>query len=366
MNEPPDPDRGQIALARPLVLHRGALGDSIQLLSLVERLAKRWGAPCDLVLGRTPRSLFAGVAAVGEARPLGSRSVPYWASARQRRLADWIRRRGPGPVYLLELRRHRTAPWSGKTRLEALLERAGVPAGRVVRSADTPRPLAEHAVDYFLRIAALDPADLSAPFEDDEPPAPPRLSVSAAEVEECRAALGAAGWRGEPLILLQAMSRRSVRGRWPAAKWLELGRALRALRPEARLALLGAPRERRDVGRLARRLAELGPLDLSPALPLRRLLALLTFADSLVSVDSGPAHAAAALDCPTVVLAGTADPRRNRPLGPPDRLQVVSTFGDDPPFDPDAWYQSHEMAEIPVDDVLSAWRRLATRTGPAR
>jgi heptosyltransferase-2/heptosyltransferase-3 len=35
----------------------------------------------------------------------------------------------------------------------------------------------------------------------------------------------------------------------------------------------------------------------------------------MIAVDTGPAHAAAALGCPTVALFGAADPRLYRPGG---------------------------------------------------
>ena len=51
------------------------------------------------------------------------------------------------------------------------------------------------------------------------------------------------------------------------------------------------------------------------ALPIPRLVALLARADGLITVDSGPAHAAAAVGCPLVVLFGKALPSLYRPRG---------------------------------------------------
>ena len=50
-------------------------------------------------------------------------------------------------------------------------------------------------------------------------------------------------------------------------------------------------------------------------LPVTRLLPLLERAKSLIAVDTGPAHAAAALGCPTVALFGHIDPWLYRPGG---------------------------------------------------
>ena len=50
-------------------------------------------------------------------------------------------------------------------------------------------------------------------------------------------------------------------------------------------------------------------------LPIARLVALLERACALITVDSGPAHAAAAVGCPQVVLFGRASPSLYRPRG---------------------------------------------------
>ena len=82
-------------------------------------------------------------------------------------------------------------------------------------------------------------------------------------------------------------------------------------------------------------------------LPLRRLLALLSIAHSCISVDTGPAHAAAALDCPLTVLFGKANPARFRPLSSRSPVQVLQGFADSG-GQPDIGYISPER-------VLDAW-----------
>lgn len=110
---------------------------------------------------------------------------------------------------------------------------------------------------------------------------------------------------------------------------------------------------------LARAVSDPRVRDVAGDLPLRRLLALLALGHSLVSLDTGPAHVAAALGCPVVVLAGTADPRRNRPLGPENRIQVVTAWGDGEwPESGTHWFAEHSVEAIPTGAVLDAWRRL--------
>jgi heptosyltransferase-2/heptosyltransferase-3 len=84
-------------------------------------------------------------------------------------------------------------------------------------------------------------------------------------------------------------------------------------------------------------------------LPLRRLLALGEIAHSMVSVDTGPAHLAAAGGCPLVVLYGDQSPQvwdRRSPNGRP----VLSLGG--PP-------QRQRVDQIGLDEVLAAWSTLA-------
>ncbi|MFO7652384.1 MAG: glycosyltransferase family 9 protein [Candidatus Krumholzibacteriia bacterium] len=350
------------ARINPLVCHHGALGDTIMLTAMLDALAARWGAPCDLITGRAPAALFAGIDSVREVHGLGSRSVPYWASRRQRGLVSWLRQRGDSPVWIVE-RRHPVAPGSARTRIEWLLERAGLGRDYWVTTDSTPRGELEHMVPYVLRLAALDPPAFAGPgVKGSGSSWPPRLAVAPEELDDCRRWLAGRGWRGEPLILLQTMSRRRKRGRWPDPKWQQLVSRLREERPEAWIALIGAPAERRQTARLAARLAAEDVHDVAAELPLRRLFALLVLAESLVALDSGPAHAAAALGCPVVVLQGTADPRRNRPLGRPGSVAVVSAFGDRWPDSPHEWFTTHDMGAIPVESVLQAWQGLALRS----
>jgi ADP-heptose:LPS heptosyltransferase len=56
-------------------------------------------------------------------------------------------------------------------------------------------------------------------------------------------------------------------------------------------------------------------LDLREKLTLPQLISVLAHARAIVSTDSGPAHLAAALNRPTLVLFGPTDPQKTRPVG---------------------------------------------------
>ena len=79
--------------------------------------------------------------------------------------------------------------------------------------------------------------------------------------------------------------------------------------------LIGVPRESALNAQIIRRARVPDLHNVADDLPIRTLLPLLERAASLVSVDTGPAHAAAALKCPTVALFGTSDPLLYRPGG---------------------------------------------------
>ena len=85
-------------------------------------------------------------------------------------------------------------------------------------------------------------------------------------------------------------------------------------------------------------------------LPLRRLLALCACAHSMISIDTGPAHAAAAMGLPLVVMYGAEAPRRWLPRSPTGS-PVVAVGG--PP-------RATRVDQIAVDEVFNAWQSMLT------
>jgi ADP-heptose:LPS heptosyltransferase len=91
-------------------------------------------------------------------------------------------------------------------------------------------------------------------------------------------------------------------------------------------------------------------------LPIPRLIALLSRAAGLVTVDSGPAHAAAAVGCPLVVLFGRASPALYRPWGTAGAdVKVLTGRIDGEP----------SMLGIAATQVIEAWSALRLRSGAA-
>ena len=135
---------------------------------------------------------------------------------------------------------------------------------------------------------------------------------------------------------------------WPEERWGAVIRGVRAALPDAALLLLGV-REEYGLNEDIARAAAVDDLhNVADDLPIPILLPLLGRCHSLVSVDTGPAHVAAVLGCPTAALFGVADPKRFRPGGVSTPVAVVTgSIGGKP-----------DILGIEPQAVLAAWRQL--------
>ncbi len=338
--------------APPLVVRCGAFGDIVLLTPLLRLLAARYGTPLDMVgAGPWTAPLLAHDPALGHLQLVSSRNTPYLLCPSQWALVHWLRRRGRGPVYLCD----------ADDAMRALLRRAGVPnEDRVEREPGDAIVDGQQQLwpDRWLRMGLRSPAAWPAP--DDVDPAPfrlPALVVTAAE----RADL--AGWRegrgfDGPLVLFQPGNKRThKRGKmatrqhpkyWPPERWAQVAAAIRAATKDARVLLCGSEPERAVLEEIHDACGRDDRVhNLAGDLPIPRLLALLEVAQGMVSVDTGPAHAAAALGCPLVVLFGGASPAMWRPIGPGPVIALGGEHGD-----------AGRVADIGAEAVVSAWRDL--------
>ena len=304
------------ACARPLVMRCGAFGDMVLLTPLIRALAAHFGAPVDIVSsGGWTRPLLAGQPGVGALFLVKSRRRPYLVSPDQWELVRRLRARGVGPTWFLD------ADGVGRS----LLARAGIGPEWIVEADALPRLEGEHYLERFARIAAHNPRALGA-----VPGAAPGtlgtvLEVSEAARADCAAWLAARGLARRPLLLVQAGNKRTMRRGdrqrasntkyWPEENWAAAIAALRLRHPGHAVLLLGVPSEFALNEEIRARLADPAVLNVAAELPIPRLLALLEHAEAMLSVDTGPAHAAAALGLPQVVLFGAADPALYRPRG---------------------------------------------------
>lgn len=109
--------------------------------------------------------------------------------------------------------------------------------------------------------------------------------------------------------------------RWPAARFAELARRLSG--QGTRVLVLGGPADRERTGRVAG--AGERAVDLGGATTLPGLAGAMLASQAVVSNDTGPAHLAAALGRPLLVLWGAGDPRQTRPLG--EAVRLAGHFG---------------------------------------
>ncbi len=338
---------------RPLVMRCGAFGDMVLLTPLVRELAARFGQPVDIVSsGGWTRPLLEGQPGVGELYLVKSRRRPYLISPDQWRLVRDLRRRGAGPTWFLD------PDGVGKH----LLTRAGIGDQWIVAGDALPRLPGEHYLERFWRIAAAMPKALGTP-----PPPPAAhaaagsvLEVSDASRRDVDAWLAGLGLAGRRLLLVQAGNKRTMRRGdrrrasntkyWPEERWGAVVDAMAARCPAHAILLLGVPSEHALNEEIRRHARAAAVLNVAAELPVPRLLALLERADAMVSVDTGPAHAAAAVGVPLVVLFGAADPALYRPWGAPQAPTVCVRA--DPPGPLDA---------LAAADVSAAFAALPLR-----
>jgi ADP-heptose:LPS heptosyltransferase len=341
---------------RPLALRCGAFGDMVLLTALIRVLHAEFRAPVDIVTsGSWSEPLLHGQPGVGEIYRVRSRKTPYWLSPDQQRIVKVLRARGPGPTWVCD---------SDRAAMP-ILERAGIPSRCIVDVKDHALLPGEHATQQWRRLAQIMPAILAGPPNNPDIGAiipGCYLEVTQAQRRELDTWLMPRGLGDQLLILMQIGNKRTMRRGprrmavnhkfWPNERWAEVLRFLRQRHPRHAIVLLGTGPEFALNQELAALAGISGLHNVADDLPIPRLVALLDRADGLVTVDSGPAHAAAAVGCPQVVLFGKALPSLYRPhgiAGADVRLLTGEIDG----------HQS--MLGIDARSVIAAWSDLKLR-----
>lgn len=186
------------------------------------------------------------------------------------------------------------------------------------------------------------------------------LTVSDERSAQARAALRALGVaEGRPLVALCPGSINSRAKRWPAERYAALGDLLIA-ELDAEVLLIGSANEQ-DVSLAVAKQMRRQPAIATGSSSLAEVTAILNLADLLITNDTGPAHIAAALGRPTIVIFGPTNPLTTRPfsanseiiLHPPDCAPCMLR---DCPID-------HRcMTAISVADVFERARALLAAT----
>ena len=335
--------------ARPLVVRCGAFGDVVMLTTMIRLVAARHGQPVDVVgSGAWTPALLEPLPEVGDIRLLTSRKTPYLLCPSQWALVRWLRARPRGPVYLCDRERE----------IRALLARGGVHAEDLVErnTVEPPgQPVRMLWPDRWLRMGRVDPVAWQGTAVDALRYRKPVLVVRDGDRDDLARWRADRGYDG-PLVLFQPGNKRThKRGTvatrqhpkyWPPAHWAAVVAAIQAGRPDARVLLCGSEPEHGVLEEIRVACAHPSRVhNLAGDLPIPRLLALLEVASGMVSVDTGPAHAAAALGCPLVVLFGSASPELWRPTGDGPIVLLGGDRGD-----------AGRVADIEPEAVVHAFR----------
>jgi heptosyltransferase-2/heptosyltransferase-3 len=315
-----------VKTVRPLVVRCGAFGDMVLITALIDELHRRYGALVDIVTsGPWSEPLLRGHPGVGDISSVRSRKMPYWLSRDQQRVVRHLRGRGVGPTWFCD----------GNEAARPMLTRAGITAPYIVDVQEHPLLPGEHATEQWRRLGRLDPTmgAVRSPRAVGGAPRPGpggagggcHLTVSAAQHDELMTWLSARGVPQQPMIAIQVGNKRTMRRGlkrlatnskyWPNERWAMVLRHVRQRLPGHAIVLLGTGPEYEINADLAARAGIERLYNLADDLTVPRLVALLAHAEGLITVDSGPAHVAAAVGCPQVVLFGKASTALYRPWG---------------------------------------------------
>ncbi len=266
---------------------------------------------------------------------------------RRRFLASWIDAkrllaRQPGPPFDLAI------DFQGLPRSAAWIYASGARwrtgRGRLRPAWDlTVTPdLERHAVHVCAEVAER----VGIPVADLEP----RLFLSEAADQAIQGALAAVGAPRAGFVLVNPFGTWRAKI-WPDERWAAL---IRRMQAEVGLpaVVAGGPGEERDAQRLLARLAPSPPPSLVGKTSLAEALCLYRRAALVVSGDSGPAHAAAAVGTPVVALFGATWPERTGPWGGSHRVIQASRAPSHDAYRDDG--ARRHIEAIDVETVLDA------------
>lgn len=349
---------------RPLVIRFGRLGDTLLLQPLLRRLHARYGQPCSLLAaGHYAAELYRGQPDVAEVIALSSHHRPLPLSLEQWRTIRVLRRMRDVPIYVCEPQARSLA------RIRWLLKMAGIPDQHCVYLNDIPLAPGGHWIEHLLQLADATPVAFRDRYASVTcaTSAVPEFVVSGQDRADCDRWLAEREFSGHPLVLLQPANKRTMRWNgvrkasdddkaWSIDNWCRVIDAVFAPLPQARVLLCGSPAEAGYLAGIRARAGHAGVDVVAKELPLPRLKALLAVAHSMISVDTGPAHMAAAMGCPLVVMFGSVSPSHWKPRSShPDAVLALGG----PPI-------SRRVDALTPGQVIEAWQALPSRASVSK
>lgn len=344
---------------RPVVMHYGAIGDMVAITPLLQCLHERFGKAPTLACSSScqPETLFqGGHPHIGRLLKVGGLAKPYWFAFRHWRFVEYLRHGDAGPIYICDATRHL---------VRKLLRRSGVSEDRCLFSHDYPDLQSMNIYDRWVALGRKVPEayrNIPIPEVPGEFKYRPRLHVSAQERDDVEQWLSARRLNSRNLVLIQPYSDSNGRSKiWPAQQWAQLCVAIREQSPEVTFLLSGSRAQRARIEQLRRNI----PFAVDTAtedLPLRRLFALQEKVLATISIDTGPAHSAAALGCPVVILYGPWSPQTHKPV-PGIR---IGTRNPSPVVAVQASPASRDVNDITLEQAVNSWKILLAEIGASR
>jgi heptosyltransferase-1 len=299
------------AMRRVLAVKLSSFGDIVHVTPCLRALRQACpAAEILVVLDRTWAPLLREdphINGVIEADPTRRNFLSSWIDARRRLVTR------PGPRFDLVIDfqgLRRSAAWIYASGARWRTGRGGLRPGWRV----TIRPdLEQHAVRVCAQIAER----LGIAVPDLQP----RLFTSAEADRAIEQALASAGAPPRGFVLANPFGRWRAK-MWPIERWAAL---IERIRAELALPVVvaGGPEEQEDAAHLLARLGTPVP-SLAGKTALDQALCLYRRAVFVISGDTGPLHAAAAVGTPVIALFGPTWPERTGPWGAAHRVIQLS------------------------------------------
>jgi heptosyltransferase II len=298
-------------IKRVVVRGTNWVGDSVMTLPALRALRRVLPeAKITLVVRPSAKGIFADVDFVNEILVYDRRNI--WAVVPQ--IKEWRRRQFDLAVLFQNAFEAALIPFL-----------AGVPLrlgyATEARQALLTHPLAlpewrssRHEVFYYLFLITALEQLLFGTSEICETDPDASLQISETRKSEAENLLRACGvGEGQPVVALCPGSINSRAKRWPAEAYASL--ADRLIDSQRQVLLIGSADEA-DVTREVTSRMKQQPIVLTGKTSLDQITAVLSLVDLVVTNDTGPAHIAAALGRPTLVIFGPTNPLTTRPFAP--------------------------------------------------
>ncbi|MES2298090.1 MAG: lipopolysaccharide heptosyltransferase II [Pseudomonadota bacterium] len=290
---------------RTLVISPNWIGDAVMAQPLLQLLrARDPQRPIDVLAPPSVAPVWRAMAEVDSVLETPFRHGALQLRERWR-YARELRRRGYAQAYVLpNTLKYALIPW-----LAGIDERVGYKGemrhgliNRMHHDEVPPRPM----VPFYAALAQAPAATLTMT------PPRPRMQVAAAQID---AACARAGMPQDgPLVVFAPGAEFGAAKRWPATHFAQLAASVRAAAPNARIALLGSPKDRAACDEIVAIAGALRLHNLAGATSLDEAIALIARADAVVANDSGLLHIASALNRPVLALYGPTDPDHAPPF----------------------------------------------------